>query len=108
MSWWPVTSFSVASSRTCTTNSGERREESECFNCQALGRMAETCNQYLTKGKQGYVEGRLKNRTYQTQAGETRFTNDINVTDIQFLRQHRDREDSAPEDYEDAGVDLPF
>ena len=44
----------------------------------------------MTKGKQVYVEGRLKSRTYQTQGGETRFSNDINVTDIQFLGQRGD------------------
>jgi len=40
----------------------------EWFNCSAFGRLAETCNQYLTKGKQVYVEGRLSSRTYQTQS----------------------------------------
>lgn len=40
---------------------------------------------YLTKGKQVYVEGRLKTRTYQTQAGETRFSLDVSCTEIQFL-----------------------
>ena len=79
----PVTSFSVASNRNYTTAAGEKREETEWFNCQAWGKLAEACNQYLTKGKQVYVEGRLKSRTYQTQ-GETRFSNDINVTDIQL------------------------
>ena len=34
-----------------------------------------------------YLEGRLSSRTYQTQAGETRFSNDINVTEVQFLGQ---------------------
>ena len=36
--------------------------------------LADVCNQYLTKEKQVYVEGRLTSRTYQTQSGETRFT----------------------------------
>jgi len=62
-----VTSFSIASSRKYTTSSGERREETEWFNCSVWGKLAETCNQYLTKGKQVYVEGRLSSRTYQTQ-----------------------------------------
>jgi single-strand DNA-binding protein len=53
---------------------GEQREETEWFNCSAFGKLADTCNQYLSKGKQVYVEGRLISRTYQTQAGETRFT----------------------------------
>ncbi len=62
-----VTSFSIASSRKSTTSSGEQREETEWFNCSAFGKLADTCNQYLTKGKQVYVEGRLSSRTYQTQ-----------------------------------------
>ncbi len=57
----------------------EQREETEWFNCSAYGKLAGACNQYLTKGKQIYVEGRLSSRTYQAQAGETRFSNDINV-----------------------------
>ena len=79
-----VTSFSVASSRRYTTN-GEQREETEWFNVSAWGRLAETCNQYLTKGQQVYVEGRLRSRTYQANDGQTRFSNDIFLTDVQFL-----------------------
>ncbi len=48
----PVTSFSAASSRRYTTSSGEQREETEWFNCSPFGKLADTCNQYLTKGKQ--------------------------------------------------------
>ena len=65
-----VTSFSIASSRKHTTAVGEQREETEWFSCQAWGKLAETCNQYLTKGQQVYVEGRLKSRTYQTQGSQ--------------------------------------
>ncbi len=64
-----VSNFSVATSRKYTTSSGEQREETEWFNCSAFGRLAETCNQYLTKGKQVYVEGRLSSGTCQTQSG---------------------------------------
>ena len=77
----PVTSFSVASSRRYTTSSGERREKTEWFNCAAFDKLADTCNQYLTRRKQVYVEGRLKSKTYQTQSGESRFSDDINVTE---------------------------
>lgn len=81
----PVTNFSVATSRSYTTSEGERREETEWFNVDAWNRLAELCNQYLTKGKLVYVEGRLKSRTYETQDGETRFQNTITLSDIQFL-----------------------
>jgi len=80
-----VTTFSVASTRKYRTTAGEQREETEWFNCSAWGKLAEICNEYLTKGKQVYIEGRLKTRTYQTQSGETRFSLDVSVSDIQFL-----------------------
>jgi single-strand DNA-binding protein len=82
-----VTSFSVASNHKYKTASGEQRDETEWFSCQAWGKLAETCTQYLTKGQQVYIEGRLKSRTYQTQSGETRFSNDVTITEVQFLGQ---------------------
>jgi single-strand DNA-binding protein len=80
-----VTSFSVASSRRYTTASGERREETEWFNVSAWGKLGETCNQYLTKGSRVYIEGRLRSRTYETRDGQTRFANEITLTDMHFL-----------------------
>ena len=79
-----VTSCSVASSRRDTTN-GEQREETEWFNCSAWGRLAETCNSYLTKGQQVYVEGRLRSRTYQGNDGQMRVSLDVFVTEMQML-----------------------
>jgi len=102
-----VTSFSIASSRKYTTSAGEQREETEWFNCSAIGKLADTCNQYLTKGKQVYVEGRLSSRTYQTQAGETRHSNDINVQDVQFLGSRGDRGGEAVGAAEAAGHHVP-
>jgi single-strand DNA-binding protein len=87
-----VTSFSVASNHRYKTASGEQQEETEWFNCQAFGKLAESCNQYLSKGQQVYVEGRLKSRTYQTRDGQSRFSNDVMVTEVQFLSQPDSRE----------------
>ena len=80
-----VTSFSIASSRRYTTGAGEQREETEWFNVSAWGKLGETCNQYLAKGRQVYVEGRLSSRSYEARDGSTRFSNDISLTDVQFL-----------------------
>ncbi len=80
-----VTSFSVASSHRYTTSAGERREETEWFNVSAFGKLAELCNQYLTKGRQVYVEGRFRSRSYQGNDGQMRHVNEINLTDVQFL-----------------------
>jgi len=108
-----VVNFSVASSRKYNkTAGGEQREETEWFNCSAWGKLADICNEYLTKGKQVYVEGRLKTRSYQAQNGETRFSIDVTCQEIQFLGggqgqgQSQDREPvgAGQED----GNDLPF
>ena len=80
-----VTTFSVASSRRYTTADGERREETEWFNVNAWGRLADLCNQYLAKGRQVYVEGRLSSRSYEARDGQTRHVNEIFLNDVQFL-----------------------
>ena len=91
-----VTSFSVASNRKYTTASGETREETEWFNVSAWGKLGETCNQWLTKGSQVYVEGRLSSRTYEGRDGQTRVSPDINLTDVQFLGRPQGMGDDAP------------
>src|SRR5918999_510781 len=80
-----ITSFSLATNYRYKTASGEQHDETEWFNCSAFGKLAETCNQYLAKGQQVYVEGRLSTRTYQTGGGETRQSLDVRVLDVQFL-----------------------
>jgi len=107
-----VTTFSVASSRKYKTAAGEPREETEWFNCLAWGKLADVCNEYLTKGKQVYVEGRLKTRTYQAQNGETRFSIDVTCQEIQFLGggQGQDHgQDQEPVAVgQEVGEDIPF
>lgn len=87
----PMTSFSVASSRRYTTAAGEQREETEWFNCTAFGRLADTCNQYLARGRQVYIEGRLRSRQYDRRDGTPGFSLDVNVTDVQFLGRRDDQ-----------------
>ena len=91
-----VTNFSVATNRRYTTAEGERRDETEWFTVSAWGRLAETCNQYLTKGQKVYVEGRLKSRSYETREGETRFVNEISANDVRFLSTPGGRTDDFP------------
>ena len=80
-----VTSFTVASNRRYRTADGEQREETMWFNINAWGRQAEVCNQYLTRGSQVYVEGRLSTRIFTGSDGQPRISNDVSVTDVQFL-----------------------
>ena len=80
-----VTNFSIATNYRYTTADGETREETEWFRVSVFGRQAESCNQYLAKGRKVYVEGRLRSRSYETRDGEKRFVNEINANDVRFL-----------------------
>lgn len=82
-----VTSFSVASSRRYRTSAGEQREDTMWFNINAWGRIGEACNQYLTKGRQVYVEGILTTRIFQGNDGQARIANDVRASEVQFLSQ---------------------
>ena len=85
----PVTSFSVATNRRFTVE-GEQREETQWFRVSAWNRLAETCNQYVTRGMKVYVEGRLSVREYVGQDGQTRTSVDVNAFDVRFLDRASD------------------
>jgi single-strand DNA-binding protein len=61
----PVTTFTVATNRTWNTTDGEKHNETEWFNVVSWGNLAEICKQYLSKGQQVYVEGRLQTRRWE-------------------------------------------
>lgn len=88
----PVTSFNIAVSRNFTTREGERRQETEWFTVVTWNRLAETCNQFLTKGRRAYVEGRLHTRTWEGQDGQKRFRNEVLANRVIFL----DRQAPSP------------
>jgi len=88
----PVTSFNVATNWRYTTADGERREETEWFTVVTWGRLAEQCNQFLTKGRLVYVEGRLRTHTWEGQDGQKRYRNEIVADRVSFL----DRQTAAP------------
>ncbi len=97
----PVTSFSVATNRIYTTSEGERKKETEWFNIVTWNKLAETCNQFLTKGKQVYVEGRLQTRTWEGQDGQKRTRVEIVANTVRFL----DRQAATAPLSEEAGPD---
>jgi single-strand DNA-binding protein len=81
----PVTSFSAATNRRYTTSEGERREETEWFTIVTWGRLAEQCNQFLSKGRLVYVEGRLRTHSWEGQDGQKRYRNEIVADRVSFL-----------------------
>jgi len=82
----PVTSFSVATNRRWTDASGEQQERTVWFRVSAWRRLAETCNQFLTKGRQVFVEGELQApRVWQGQDGQWRASLDVTARVVRFL-----------------------
>jgi len=81
----PVTSFSVATTRGWTNADGERREQTEWFNVVAWGNLAEICKQYLHKGRQVYVEGRLQTRGWEDADGKKHFRTELVAQEMIML-----------------------
>jgi single-strand DNA-binding protein len=85
----PVTSFSVATSRTWTSAEGERREEIEWFNVVAWGQLAEICKTHLRKNQQVYVEGRLQTRGWEDETGKKHFRTELVANEMILLGDRR-------------------
>ncbi len=102
----PVTSFSVATTRTWTSAEGERREETEWFNVVAWGNLAEICKARLAKNQQVYVEGRLQTRGWEDEDGKKHFRTELVANEMILLGDRR-----QPVDYyedESEGGDYAF
>jgi single-strand DNA-binding protein len=103
----PVTTFSIADSRRYTTAAGEKKQVTEWFNVTAWGPKGELCNQYLEKGKQVLVEGRLKVRSYEGRDGQRRFVNEIVLTDVTFLGSKAGESEPAEDPAEVDTAEIP-
>jgi single-strand DNA-binding protein len=97
----PVTSFSVATSRTWTAADGERREETEWFNVVAWGNLAEICKAHLSKSQQVYVEGRLQTRGWEDDSGKKHFRTELVANEMILLGDRRRDQHSMEIDYVD-------
>ncbi len=107
-----VTSFRMATNRRYTTSSGETREETDWFRISVWGKQAEVCNQFVTKGKQVYVEGRLHARNWEGQDGQVRTSLEVVADRVLFLGKPGAvaplPEEGVPEEGEIGPEDLPF
>lgn len=81
-----VCNFSLATSETWNDkNSGQKQEKTEWHRVVVWGKLAELCNQYLAKGRQAFVEGKLQTRAWDDKSGQKRYTTEINATTVQFI-----------------------
>jgi single-strand DNA-binding protein len=104
----PVTTFSVATSRAWNTSEGEKRMETEWFNVVAWSSLAEICKQYLTKGQQVYIEGRLQTRHWDDQEGNKHTSVEIVANEMIILGERRESGESSAESESIEEEEFPF
>ena len=91
----PVCSFDLAVNRSYTTQSGERRDEVCYVTIVAWSKQAETCAEYLKKGRGALVEGRLTQRSWETPDGQKRSKHEVVADRVQFLGGRRFRKEAV-------------
>ena len=101
-----VTSFRMATNYRYMGSDGERKEETEWFRVSVWGKQAESCNQFLSKGRRVYVEGRLHSRSWEGQDGQMRTSLEVSANRVIFL--DRAAAVSLAEEGELEPEDLPF
>ena len=94
--------MSIATTEKRKSVTGEMEEHTTWFRVTAWGRQAELANEYLAKGRQAYIEGRLRLEEYTDREGQKRFSAEVSASEIQFLGQRSElpntvaSEDAAP------------
>jgi single-strand DNA-binding protein len=102
-----VASFSVATDESFTGKDGNRQERTQWHNIVVYGKLAQTCAEYLKKGRQLYVEGRLQTRDYEDRnGGGKRYRTEIIAQRVQFLGSKP--EGPGGEAERPADDDIPF
>lgn len=113
-----VANFNVATSENWVDREGQKQERTEWHRIVVWGKLAEICRQYLAKGRQVFVEGKLQTRSWEDQQGQKRYTTEIVANNIQFIGGASDRAntganpggamDFSPEPSFDSSEEIPF
>lgn len=80
-----ISNLSIATNEAWTDKNGQKQEKTEWHRVVVFGKLAELCSQYLQKGRQVYLEGKLQTRQWQDKDGQTRYTTEVVAQTIQFL-----------------------
>lgn len=88
----PVAKFSLATDEVFKDRAGEQQRRTEWHNIVAWNKLAEICGEYLTKGKQVYIEGSIRSRQWEDQSGNKRTAYDIVARDMKMLGSKADSE----------------
>jgi single-strand DNA-binding protein len=93
----PVVNFSLATDESFKDRNGEQQSRTEWHRIVAWGKLAEICGEYLTKGKQVYVEGSIRSREYEDKSGNKRTVYEIVARQMTMLGSRADSERTAPD-----------
>lgn len=80
-----VGNFSIATNESWMDKANQKQERTEWHKIVVWGKTAENCSQFLAKGRQVYVEGRLQTRQWQDKDGQTKYTTEVVAQTVQFL-----------------------
>ncbi len=94
-----VANFNMATNESWTDKSGQKQEKTEWHKIVVWGKIAEICGQYLSKGRQAYVEGRLQTREWQDKEGNKRYTTEVVAQTVQFLGGQGERSAATSTDF---------
>jgi single-strand DNA-binding protein len=113
-----IATFNIATNEPRTNKDGEKEVRTQWHRIVTFGKLAEICGEYLSKGKQVYVEGRLQTRSWDDREGNKRWTTEIVASTMQMLGRPGEQgevppsqpgslpdTDGAPSSVED---DIPF
>lgn len=112
-----VCNFSLAMNESYKDKQGQKIEKTEFINVVVWGKLAELCNQYLSKGRQVYIEGSLQTRSWDDKDGNKRYTTEINAKQVQFIGGQASGENQKPAEQKEYDVkadanfasdDIPF
>ncbi len=80
-----ICNLSIATNESWTGKDGQKQEKTEWHRVVVFGKLAEICGQYLQKGRQAYIEGKLQTRSWQDKDNQTRYTTEVVAQSVQFL-----------------------
>lgn len=104
----PLTKFQLATNRSWKSADGEKKTETEWFNVIAWGKLAEICNQYLSKGQQVYIEGRLHTRQWQDEEGGNHSAVEVIAKEMLMLNSKSEEQDSESNEGIHSKDEYPF
>ena len=102
----PVANFTMATSESWVSKEGQKEQKTEWHRIVAWGKLGEICHEYLVKGKQVYIEGRLQTRTWEDQNGVKKNTTEIVAQNMVMLGSRDDVQRQSTEEPSTMG-DMP-